>query len=69
MIDFVRNSKLKAFLSTDISSEDLTNRWANCIAHGHEYVSDLILTDIIRSLLHYRFFQLSRRVERSFKLR
>lgn len=49
LIDFVRNSKLKAFLSTDISSEDLTNRWANCIAHGHEFVSDPVLLDIIRS--------------------
>lgn len=49
LIDFVKSSKLNAFLSVDSSSEEISNRWANCIAHGIEYVSDQILEDVIRS--------------------
>jgi len=49
LIDFVKSSKLNAFLSVDSSSEDILNRWANCIAHGYEYISDAMLNDIIRA--------------------
>ena len=49
LIDFVKSSKLNAFLSIDSSSEDISNRWANCIAHGYEYVADSMLSDVIRA--------------------
>ena len=49
LIDFVKSSKLNAFLSVDSSSEDILNRWANCIAHGYEYISDPMLSDVIRA--------------------
>lgn len=49
LIDFIKSSKLNAFLSVDSSSEEISNRWANCIAHGYEYVSDSMLNDVIRA--------------------
>ena len=49
LIDFVKSSKLNAFLSVDSSSEEISNRWANCIAHGYEYITDATLNDVIRA--------------------
>lgn len=49
LADFVRNSKLQAFLSVESSSEDISNRWANLIAHNAEYVQDPVLHDILRA--------------------
>ena len=49
LIDFIRSSKVQAFLSTDSSSEDISNKWANLIAHNCEYVSDPVLHDLLRA--------------------
>lgn len=49
LIDFVKSSKLQAFLAVDSSTEDISNRWANFVAHNSEYVSDPVLHDILRA--------------------
>ena len=49
LIDFIKSSKVQAFLSTDSSSEDISNKWANLIAHNCEYVSDPVLHDLLRA--------------------
>lgn len=49
LVDSIRNSKLQAFIATEVSSEDLINRWANFIAHSVDNVSDLLIEDILRS--------------------
>ena len=49
LIDFVKSSKLQAFLAVDSSSEDISNKWANFVAHNSEYISDPVLHDILRA--------------------
>jgi len=49
LVDSIKNSKLQAFVATDISSQDLIDRWANLIAHSVDYISDPNMIDIVRS--------------------
>ncbi len=48
LIDFVKSTKLKAFLSTENSSEEISDKWANLIAHNCEYLIDPVLHDLLR---------------------
>lgn len=48
LIDFVKSSKLRAFLSGDGSTEDISNRWGNLIAHNCQYLLDPVLHDLLR---------------------
>ncbi len=49
LIDFIKSSKLRAFLSGDSSSDEISNRWANLIAHNREYILDPVLRDVLRA--------------------
>mgnify|MGYP005809948623 CR=1 FL=1 len=49
LIDFIKNSKLQAFLSVEANSNEVIDKWANFVAHTPEYVYDLLLGDILRS--------------------
>lgn len=49
LIDFIKSSKVPAFLSTDSSSEEIQNKWANLIAHNCEYLLDPVLHDLLRA--------------------
>lgn len=49
LIDFMKSSKVPAFLSTDSSSEEIQNKWANLIAHNCEYIQDPVIRDLLRA--------------------
>ena len=49
LIDFIKTSKLKSFLTGEFTSEELTDRWGNLIAHSCEYISDPLLHDVLRA--------------------
>jgi hypothetical protein len=49
VIDFVKSSRLQAFLSVDSSSQELSDKWANFVAHNHRYVSDPVINDVLRA--------------------
>lgn len=49
LIDFIKTSKLKSFLTGEVSPEELTNKWGNLIAHSCEYISDPVLHDVLRA--------------------
>ncbi|HOV17421.1 MAG TPA: hypothetical protein PK145_00155 [Candidatus Dojkabacteria bacterium] len=49
LIDFIKSSKIKAFFSQDTSSSEISDRWANFIAHNCEYIADPLLHDILRA--------------------
>jgi len=49
VIDFVRSLKLQAFLAVDSSSEEISNKWANFIAHNHKYISNPVINDVLRA--------------------
>lgn len=49
LIDFIKNSKISAFLTTDLSSDEILNKWANLIAHNCEYILDPGLHDLLRA--------------------
>ncbi len=49
VIDFVKSSKLHAFLSVDSSSDEISDRWANFIAHNHKYIADTVIGDVLRA--------------------
>ncbi len=49
LIDFIKSSKIQSFLSSDSSSEDISNKWANLIAHNCEYILDPVLRDLLRA--------------------
>ena len=54
LIDFVKSSKLQAFLSIDQSNDDIMNKWANFIAPEHRYLSDSVTEDILRAFTTYQ---------------
>lgn len=49
VIDFVKSSKLQAFLSVDSSSDEISDRWGNFIAHNHKYIADTVIEDVLRA--------------------
>jgi len=49
LIDFIKSSKIKAFLTSDSSSDEISDRWANLIAHNCEYILDPVLHDLLRA--------------------
>ena len=51
LIDSIRSSKLQAFLSVESSSDEVMDKWANFVANTPDYVSDTVLTDILRSFV------------------
>lgn len=49
LIDSLKNSKMQALMSTDISSGDLINKYANFVLRPHRKINDPFLEDILRS--------------------
>jgi hypothetical protein len=49
LIDFIRNSKLQAFLSIESSNDEVMNKWANFVANTPDYLSDPVVIDILRA--------------------
>ena len=49
VIDSVKDSRIKAFLSTDISAENILNKWSNFVLDKKYSVEDPSLKDILRS--------------------
>lgn len=49
LIDSIKNSKLQAFLSVEANSDDVLNRWANFVATPPSYISDPVVSDVLRS--------------------
>lgn len=49
LIDSIKNSKLQAFLSIEANSDDVLNRWANFVATPPSYISDPVVSDVLRS--------------------
>ena len=49
VIDATKDARMKAFLSTEISTEDLLNRWSNFVLDKKYSISDPALKDILRS--------------------
>ncbi len=64
LIDFVKSSKLQAFLGIESCSEDISNRWANLIAHNCEYLLDPVLHDILRAFSTLQLLSLSQSNEK-----
>lgn len=67
LIDSVRSSKMNAFLSVDSSLEEISNKWANCIAHSCSYLSDQILGDIIRAFTTLQILSIKHSNEQKFR--
>ena len=49
LIDFIKSSKVKSFFSQNTSDSEISDRWANFIAHSCEYIADPLLHDILRA--------------------
>ena len=49
LIDSLNSSKLKAFVSADVSSEEMIDKWANFIAHSVDSLSNPLLEDLLRA--------------------
>lgn len=49
LIDSIKNSKIQALMSSDMSSDELINKYANFVLRPHRKVSDPVLEDILRS--------------------
>lgn len=58
LIDFVKSSKLRAFLSVESPSEEISDRWANLIAHSCEYLFDPVLHDILRAFTTFQLLSI-----------
>ncbi|OGC36642.1 hypothetical protein A2369_01665 [candidate division WS6 bacterium RIFOXYB1_FULL_33_15] len=49
LIDFIKSSQLQAFLSVDSSSEEISDKWANFVAHSCEYIIEPVVNDLLRA--------------------
>ncbi|MGI6423457.1 MAG: hypothetical protein ACOX0X_02495 [Candidatus Dojkabacteria bacterium] len=49
LIDSIKNSKLRAFLSSEYNFEDLVDKWANFVANTPDLIVDPVLDDLLRS--------------------
>ena len=49
LIDFIKSSKVKSFFSQNTLDSEISDRWANFIAHSCEYIADPLLHDILRA--------------------
>jgi hypothetical protein len=58
VIDSLRDSRIKAFLSTDLSQKDLLNTWANYVLNKRVYIEDGNLKDILRAYSTIQLFSI-----------
>jgi hypothetical protein len=49
LIDAIKNSKIQALMSTDVSSDEIMNKYANFVSRPYKKINDPILSDILRA--------------------
>ncbi len=66
LMEAIRNTKLKAFLSIDAPSKRLLNVWANFVASQPEKISSEVIIDLLRAYSTVQLLDISNNNERKF---
>lgn len=49
LVDAIKNSKIQALMSADVSTDEILNKYANFVIRPHKKISDPVLADILRA--------------------